>query len=110
MNRIALENKITPERLAQFDQLKFLTDTLVDGFMAGLHPSLFPGSGYEFSQFRGYQPGDPVNRIDWKLFGRSDRYYIPEAEKESKLSLSISSLNIQILKCLFNDPAVINKP
>ncbi|NVJ58983.1 MAG: DUF58 domain-containing protein [Gammaproteobacteria bacterium] len=89
MNRIALETNITPTRLARFEELNLLTETLVNGFMSGLHPSLFPGSGYEFSQLRSYQPGDPVNRIDWKLYSRSDRYFIREAEKESKLSLSL---------------------
>lgn len=45
------------------------------------------GAGVEFSQYRGYSPGDPLRQVDWKLYARSDRYYVREAERDSPLTL-----------------------
>lgn len=58
-----------------------------DGF--GLHSSRNRGAGLEFAQYRGYEPGDELRRIDWKLYARSDRYFIREAERDSPLSVWI---------------------
>ncbi|MDI1253212.1 DUF58 domain-containing protein [Thermomonas sp.] len=55
----------------------------------GLHASQQRGSGLEFSQYRSYEPGDDLRQVDWKLFARSDRYFVREAERESPLSLWI---------------------
>lgn len=53
----------------------------------GLHRSQSRGAGMEFAQYRGYEPGDDPRRIDWKLYARSDRCYVREAERESPLSV-----------------------
>jgi uncharacterized protein (DUF58 family) len=53
----------------------------------GLNASRRRGPGLEFSQHRGYEPGDEPRRIDWKLFARSDRYFVRESESEAALSL-----------------------
>ncbi len=55
----------------------------------GLHASQQRGSGLEFSQYRSYEPGDDLRQVDWKLFARSDRYFVREAERESPLALWI---------------------
>ena len=57
------------------------------------------GVGIEFSQYRGYEVGDELSRIDWKLFARSDRYFVREAERESEIDiwflLDVSSSMLQ---------------
>ena len=54
-----------------------------------MHASRSRGAGLEFAQYRGYEPGDEPRRIDWKLFARSDRYFVREAERDSPLTLWI---------------------
>ena len=53
----------------------------------GLHPSRNRGAGLEFSQYRAYEPGDDLRQVDWKLYARSDRFFVREAERESPLTL-----------------------
>lgn len=55
----------------------------------GRHAARFPGSGHEFAQYRGYQPGDDLRRVDWKLLARSDRFYVREADAETALPVRI---------------------
>ena len=55
----------------------------------GEHRSRDRGAGLEFSQYRGYEPGDELRRIDWKLYARSDRYFVREAERDSPLAVWI---------------------
>lgn len=55
----------------------------------GRHPARFPGTGQEFAQYRGYQPGDDLRRVDWKLLARSDRFYVREADAETALPVRI---------------------
>jgi uncharacterized protein (DUF58 family) len=57
--------------------------------MYGVHPSRLPGPGLEFSQYRSYQPGDDPRRVDWKLYARSDRYFVREAEIETSVTLRL---------------------
>ncbi|RZJ85926.1 MAG: DUF58 domain-containing protein, partial [Chryseobacterium sp.] len=67
--------------------LSLAAKTTVDGFMAGIHKSNVKGTGMEFSQYRSYQPGDDLRSLDWKMFARSDRYYIRESETETSVSV-----------------------
>lgn len=55
----------------------------------GQHRSRDKGAGLEFSQYRGYEPGDEPRRIDWKLYARSDRFFVREAERDSPLAVWI---------------------
>lgn len=52
----------------------------------GLHASRSRGAGMEFAQYRPYEPGDELRQVDWKLYARSDRYYVREAERDSPLT------------------------
>lgn len=61
--------------------------TLAQGFLQGIHTSQQRGVGVEFSQFRAYEPGDELSKIDWKLFARSDKYFVREAERESDVNV-----------------------
>ncbi|RFZ83546.1 DUF58 domain-containing protein [Mucilaginibacter terrenus] len=67
--------------------LPLLAKTVIDGFMNGFNKSSVKGPGLEFSQYRSYQPGDDLRWLDWKMFARSDRYYIRESEVETSISV-----------------------
>lgn len=67
--------------------LGLLAKHIVDGFMIGMHKGTRRGIGSEFSQYRSYQPGDDIRQVDWKMFARSDRYYIKESETESSVTV-----------------------
>ena len=72
---------------ARIKDLPLLAKTLAQGMLLGLHGSMARGTGIEFSQFRAYEPGDAPGKIDWKLFARSDKYFIREAERESNINV-----------------------
>lgn len=57
--------------------------------MFGVHPSRLPGPGLEFSQYRGYQPGDDLRRVDWKLFARADRHWVREADTATSITVHL---------------------
>src|SRR5438874_2205124 len=78
---------VDPKILMSIKDLALAAKTTVDGFMAGIHNSNVKGVGMEFSQYRSYQAGDDLRRLDWKMFARSDRYYIRESEIETSISV-----------------------
>ena len=65
--------------------LQFRARIVVQGFLSGLHRSPHHGFSVEFSEYRQYSPGDDPRYLDWKLFARSDRYYIKRFEDETNL-------------------------
>jgi uncharacterized protein (DUF58 family) len=78
---------LDPKVLMTIKDLPLLAKTVVDGFMIGLNKSTVKGPGLEFSQYRSYQPGDDLRWLDWKMYARSDRYYIRESEVETSISV-----------------------
>lgn len=78
---------IDPLTLARVKDLPLVAKTVAQGVLHGLHASTQKGTGVEFSQYRAYEPGDPLARIDWKLFARSDRYFVREAQRESNINV-----------------------
>lgn len=76
-----------PKTFMSIKDLSLAARTVVDGFMTGLNKSSIKGPGLEFSQYRSYQPGDDLRWLDWKMYGRSDRYYIRESEVETNISV-----------------------
>lgn len=82
-----MERFIDPKTLARVRDLPLVARRVADGFLHGIHQSHQRGVGVEFSQYRGYEPGDDPARIDWKLFARSDRYFVREAERESEIAI-----------------------
>jgi uncharacterized protein (DUF58 family) len=80
---------VTARTLAAVRDLELAARMAVDGIRLGRHTSRRTGAGLEFSQYRSYQPGDDLRRIDWKLFGRSDRYFVREAESETSITVRI---------------------
>ncbi|HEX6134976.1 MAG TPA: DUF58 domain-containing protein [Longimicrobiales bacterium] len=76
---------LSPQELAALGGLEFVARQVVEGFIAGLHRSPHRGFSVEFAEHRMYQPGDDLRYIDWRMFGRSDRYYIKQFEEETNL-------------------------
>ena len=77
---------LDPELLASLSNLEIKARTVVEGMIEGQHKSPFKGFNVEFSEYRQYVPGDPLKDIDWKVYGRTDKYYIKEHEQETNLS------------------------
>ncbi len=88
---MALEGKndyrrfLRPEVIAKLANMELRARFVVEGFLVGLHKSPYHGFSVEFAEYRQYNPGDPVKNIDWKAYGRTDRYYIKEFEEETNL-------------------------
>ncbi len=80
---------LDPKVLMSVKGLALAAKTTVDGFMAGINKSTVKGPGLEFSQYRSYQPGDDLRWLDWKMYARSDRYYIRESEVETSISVRL---------------------
>ncbi len=76
---------LSPRELAALGGLEFVSREVVEGFLAGLHRSPHRGFSVEFAEHRMYQPGDDLRYVDWRMFGRSDRYYIKQFEEETNL-------------------------
>jgi len=66
-------------------KLKFIANAIVEGFISGIHQSPYHGFSVEFSDHKGYSEGDPVSLIDWKLYSKTDRYYIKRFEEETNV-------------------------
>ena len=74
-----------PEVLRRISRLDLRARRVVEGFVSGLHRSPFHGFSVEFAEHREYVPGDDIRHVDWKVWGRADRYYIKQYEEETNL-------------------------
>ncbi len=80
---------LDPETLARIENLELLARTVVDGFINGLHRSPYFGLSVDFAEHRQYMPGDDIRRIDWRVFGRTDRFYVKEYEADTNANFCI---------------------
>ncbi|AWM32805.1 DUF58 domain-containing protein [Hymenobacter nivis] len=80
---------LSPELLHALRNLPLAAKRAAEGFLAGAHASRRHGVGMEFSQYRPYQPGDDLRRLDWRLAARSDRYYLRESEVDTSLTVHL---------------------
>jgi uncharacterized protein (DUF58 family) len=80
---------LLPEVLARIDNLELLARTVVEGFLNGLHRSIYLGLSMDFAEHRPYMPGDDIRRIDWRLYGRTDRHYIKLFEAETNANFTV---------------------
>jgi uncharacterized protein (DUF58 family) len=74
-----------PTTLAQLGGVELIAREVVEGFIMGLHRSPHRGFSAEFAELRAYQPGDDLRYIDWRMYGRSDRFYVKQFEEETNL-------------------------
>jgi uncharacterized protein (DUF58 family) len=84
-----LTTVLTPRDLEKISNLSVLARTVVEGFFSGLHRSPHKGFSVEFKQHRPYSPGDELRHLDWKVFGKTDRFFIREYEQETNLRATI---------------------
>lgn len=75
--------------IGQAETLGLHARFIVEGYMAGEHKSPFRGFAIEFTQHREYVPGDDIRHLDWKVLGRTDRYYLKQYEQETNYVASI---------------------
>lgn len=80
---------LDPKVLIRFSNLYLVAKTVVEGFIAGLHKSPHRGFSVDFSEHREYTPGEDTRYIDWKVFGRTDRFYVKVFKEETNLKCYI---------------------
>ena len=78
---------LKPKVINSISGLSLIAKVIVDGHFSGLNQSRRVGVGMEFSQYRGYEPGDDMRMLDWKMLARSGRYYIKQADLETHISV-----------------------
>jgi uncharacterized protein (DUF58 family) len=76
---------LTPDQLARLSHLHLRAEEVVEGVLSGLHRSPHHGQSVEFSEHKEYSPGDDVRHIDWKAYGKFDKYYLKRFEHETNL-------------------------
>jgi uncharacterized protein (DUF58 family) len=74
---------LDPQVLARIRDLELVARAVVQGFVTGLHRSPYLGVSVDFAEHRAYMPGDDIRRIDWRVYARSDRFYVKEFEADS---------------------------
>lgn len=75
-----------PSTLARFGGLGLVARGVVEGFLTGVHKSPFKGYSVEFAEHRQYYPGDEIRHVDWRVLGKTDRYFVKEFEEETNLN------------------------
>ena len=80
---------IDPLIVAKLSTMLLRARFVVEGFIAGLHQSPYRGFSLEFAQHREYSPGDETKHVDWKVYGRKDRYYVKQYQEETNLKAYI---------------------
>ena len=80
---------IDPAVLTRISSLELVARTVVEGFISGLHRSPYLGFSVNFAEYRQYRPGDDIRRIDWKVYGRLDRFFVKEYEGETNTGVQI---------------------
>jgi hypothetical protein len=80
---------LDPQALAKIHRLELLARGVVEGFVAGRHRSPYKGFSVEFAEHRQYVPGDDTRDLDWRVYGKSDRYYIKQYIEETNLRVTI---------------------
>lgn len=80
---------LNPSALSKLANLELKAKFVVEGFMTGLHKSPYHGFSVEFAEHRQYMPGDDLKHLDWKVFARTDKYFIKQYEEETNLKAYI---------------------
>jgi len=80
---------VDPKILSRIGSLELLARTVVEGFINGLHRAPFFGASIDFAEHRGYVAGDDIRRVDWRLYARTDRYYVKQYEADTNTNVSI---------------------
>lgn len=89
-DRTAPARFLDPNVLARIDNLDLIARVVVDGFISGLHKTVYLGVSTDFAEHRQYAPGDDVRRVDWRVFARTDRLYVKTFEAETNADVVIA--------------------
>jgi uncharacterized protein (DUF58 family) len=81
----AVTSPIDPKIISRVAKLDLRARIVVEGYVSGVHKSPYKGFSVEFAEHREYAPGDDLRYLDWKVFGKSDRYYVKRYEEETNL-------------------------
>ena len=76
---------LNPESIAKLDNMSLRARLVVEGYLLGQHKSPYHGFSVEFAEHRAYGPGDEIRHVDWKLYGKTDRYFVKQYEEETNL-------------------------
>lgn len=76
---------LNPEVVSKLQSMDLRARLVVEGFITGLHKSPYHGFSVEFAEHRQYMPGDEIKHVDWKVFGKTDRFYVKQFEEETNL-------------------------
>ncbi|MFA6467949.1 MAG: DUF58 domain-containing protein [Bacteroidota bacterium] len=76
---------LRPEVVSKLSNMELRARLVVEGFITGLHKSPYHGFSVEFAEHRQYMPGDEIRRIDWRVYGKTDRFYVKQFEEETNL-------------------------
>ena len=79
------KNLLDPSFISKLNSLELKARLVVEGFMVGMHKSPYHGFSVEFSEHRAYMQGDNLKDVDWKVFGKTEKYYIKQYEEETNL-------------------------
>jgi uncharacterized protein (DUF58 family) len=80
---------VDPKVLSRVGNLELLARHVVEGFINGLHRAPFFGASIDFAEHRGYVAGDDIRRVDWRLFGRTDRFYVKQYEADTNTNFCV---------------------
>jgi len=80
---------VDPKVLARIKDLSLLARNVVDGFINGLHRAPYFGASIDFAEHRGYVAGDDIRRVDWRLYARTDRYYVKQYEADTNTNFNL---------------------
>ena len=85
MESIDKRQYLEPEMVARLSNMSLRARLVVEGYIIGQHKSPFHGFSVEFAEHRAYGPGDEIRHVDWKLYGKTDRYFVKQYEEETNL-------------------------
>jgi len=85
MSEQAAYSLLDPEVLGKISRLELRARQVVEGFVSGMHKSPYKGHSVEFANHRAYVAGDDIRHIDWRLYGKADRFFIKEYEEETNM-------------------------
>ena len=79
------KNLLDPSFISKLNSLELKARMVVEGFMVGMHKSPYHGFSVEFSEHRAYMQGDNLKDVDWKVFGKTEKFFIKQYEEETNL-------------------------
>src|SRR3954465_15390197 len=80
---------VDPKILSRIGNLELMARSVVEGFINGMHRAPFFGASIDFAEHRGYVAGDDIRRVDWKLYARTDKYFVKQYEADTNANFSV---------------------